>query len=134
MESENLSLFEAIVEHAPDAIIFADRGGAIRVWSRAAETIFGYSAAEVVGGNLDVIIPERFRAAHWKGFERAIETGATKYGGRVLTTRSVRKDGRKLYVDLSFSILRDPAGQATGAVAIARDCTDSHLANARQMR
>ena len=118
----------------PGSIVFADRRGAMRVWNRSAETIFGYSAAEGVGGNLDVIIPERFRAAHRKGFERAIDTGATKYGGRVLTTRSIRKDGRKLYLDLSFSILTDPAGQATGAVAIARDCTDNHLANAKQMR
>jgi PAS domain S-box-containing protein len=54
-----LNLFQAIVEQAPDPIIFADRDGAIRVWNRGAETVFGYAADEVLGKSLDVIIPER---------------------------------------------------------------------------
>ena len=57
------ALFQSIVEQVPDAIIFADREGAIRVWNRGAEIIFGHCAAEVVGGSLDVIIPERLRRA-----------------------------------------------------------------------
>ena len=69
-----------------DAIIVAGRDGAIKVWNRGAETIFGYAAAEVLGKSLDVIIPERLRAAHWEGFRRAIDTGRTKHGNRVLTT------------------------------------------------
>jgi hypothetical protein len=54
-----------------------------------------------------VIVPERFRRAHWEGFHRAIDTGLTKYGNQVLTTRSMRKDGGKLYVDLSFGLVID---------------------------
>jgi len=61
-ENANFNLFQAIVEQAPDAIIFADREGAIRVWNRGAEAVFGYAAAEVLGNSLDVIIPERNRA------------------------------------------------------------------------
>jgi len=124
-------LFEAIVEQAPDAIIFADRNGLIRIWNHGAETIFGHSAAEVLGGSLDVIVPERFRHAHWKGFRRAIDTGLTKYGNRVLTTRSMHKDGRKLYVDLSFGLVRDETGTITGALAIGRDCTAHQSSPAR---
>src|SRR6185436_106358 len=101
-ESATLDLLQAVVEQAPDVMIYADREGAIRIWNRAAERMFGYAAAEVLGSNLDVIIPERFRAAHWAGFDKALETGATKYEGRALTTRSVHKDGSKLYVDLTF--------------------------------
>lgn len=101
-ENENLNLFRDIVEQAPDAIIFADRDGAIRLCNRGAETVFGYSAAEVLGNSLDVIIPERFRRAHWEAFRRAINTGQTNYGDLVLTTRSLHKKGRKLYVDMSF--------------------------------
>ena len=119
---------EAIVEEAPDALIFADREGAIRVWNRAAEAIFGYTAAEVLGQSLDVIIPDRLRAAHWAGFDKALETGETKYGGRVLTTRSTHKDGRRLYVDLSFSLLKDDRGNFAGALAIARDVTERYMA------
>jgi PAS domain S-box-containing protein len=128
----NLDLFQAIVEQAPDAIIFADRAGAIQVWNRGAETVFGYSAAEVVGSSLDVIIPERLRRAHWEGFRRAIDSGQTKYGNQVLTTRSVHKDGHRLYVDLSFGLVRDGVGAVVGALAIARDCTTRYLADQKR--
>ena len=128
-EHGNLNLFQAIVEQAPDAIIFADRDGAIRVWNRGAETVFGYCAAEVLGNSLDVIIPERLRRAHWDGFRRAIDTGQTKYGNRVLTTRSVHKNGTKMYVDLSFGLVRDGAGTVAGALAIGRDCTARYLSD-----
>ena len=128
-ETAKLNLFQAIVEQAPDAIIFADRGGAIRVWNRSAETVFGYAAAEVLGKSLDVIIPERLRGAHWEGFRRAIDTGQTKYGNRVLTTRSVHKNGSKLYVDLSFGLVKDEAGAVTGAMALGRDGTARYLSD-----
>jgi PAS domain S-box-containing protein len=128
-ENASPDLCQAIVEQAPDAVIFADRAGSIQVWNRGAETVFGYSAAEVVGGSLDVIIPERLRRAHWEGFRRAIETGQTKYGNRVLTTRSVHKNGSKLYVDLSFALVKDQAGAVAGALAIARDCTTRYLSD-----
>lgn len=122
-------LFQAIVEQSSDAIIFAGRDGAIRIWNRGAEAVFGYSAAEVFGKGLDLIIPERLRSAHWDGFRRAVDTGQTKYAGRVLTTRSVHKNGRKLYVDLSFGLVRDRAGVVAGAFAIGRDCTARFLAD-----
>jgi PAS domain S-box-containing protein len=125
--------YETIVEDAPDALIFADRHGAIRLWNRAAQTLFGYSAAEVMGQSLDLMIPERLRAAHWAGFDKALESGVTKYAGRVLTTRSMHKDGRRLYVDLSFSLLKDDAGNFAGALAIARDATERYNAE-RELR
>lgn len=128
----NLNLLQAIVEQAPDAIIFADYNGAIRVWNRGAETDFGYSAAEALGNSLDVIIPERLRSAHWEGFRRAIDTGQTKYGSRGLTTRSVHKDGTKRYVDLSFGLVKDGTGAVAGALAIGRDCTTRHLSTVGQ--
>jgi len=121
-------LLKAIVEQCPDAMIFADREGAIRLWNRAAEALFGYSSAEVLGASLDVIIPERLRAAHWAGYRRAIAAGETKYGNRVLTTRSARKDGGKLYVELSFALVKDRDGMVTGALATARDGTERYLA------
>src|SRR5688572_12191496 len=104
------SLGDVLVERAPDAVIFADAQGAIRIWNGRAEQIFGYAAAEALGQSLNIIIPERLRAAHWRGFEAALTTRETKYAGRVLTTRSVHKDGRTLYVDLSFAPVEDSSG------------------------
>jgi PAS domain S-box-containing protein len=120
---EPLELFQALVQQAPDAMVYADCTGKIRVWNRAAETLFGFSTAEVLGESLEIIIPARFRNAHWSGFSRAMETGSTKYGGRVLTTRSIHKNGEKLYVDLSFSMIKNSANLVIGALAIGRRST-----------
>jgi PAS domain S-box-containing protein len=123
-------LCRAIVEGTGDAVIFADREGRIRLWNRGAELIFGHTAAEALGQSLDIIIPERLRNAHWEAFDRSLESGRTKYVDRVLTTRSVHRDGRKLYVDLSFGLVRDADGKMAGAFAIGRDCTERYLAEA----
>ena len=112
---------QAIVEQAADAMIFVDRDGLIRVWNRGAESLFGFAAAEVLGTSVDVIIPERLRAAHWRGFHAAIDSGRTKSGGRATVTRALRKDGGKLYVELRFSLVKDPAGAVLGALAIGRE-------------
>ncbi len=115
-----------------DAVIFADRGGIIRYWGRGAESLFGHSAANALGESLDLIIPERFRSAHWQAYDRAIDTGRTKYEGRTLTTRSVRNDGSKLFVDLRFELVKDARDAVLGALAIGRDCTARHLAERAQ--
>jgi PAS domain S-box-containing protein len=123
------ALCRGIVEAASDAIIFADRDGRIRLWNRGAELVFGYTPAEVIGQSLDVIIPERLRRAHWDAYDRSLETGRTKHTDRVLTTRSMHKSGSKLYVDLSFGLVKDANGLVLGAFAIGRDCTSRYLAD-----
>ncbi|MEP7064005.1 MAG: PAS domain S-box protein [Betaproteobacteria bacterium] len=129
-ETTQRRLIEAIATQAPDAIIFADRGGAIRFWNDAAERLFGYTRAEAVGQSLDLIIPERLRRAHWDGFDKALATGVTKYSGKAMTTRSMHRNGDKIYVDLSFGLVRDASGALIGATAIGRDCTERQLARA----
>lgn len=116
-------LFQALVEQLADAVIFADREGLIQVWNAGAEAVFGYSADEVLGRRLDVLIPERLRSAHWGAFDAAIETGRMKHGRESMTTRSIRKDGSDLYVDLSFALVKDATGHVLGSVAVARDMT-----------
>jgi PAS domain S-box-containing protein len=106
-----------------DALIFADRDGLIRLWNAGAEAVFGYTADEVIGKNLDIIIPERLRRAHWDGYDKALAAGHTMHGRRALPTRSMRKDGSKLYVELSFSVVKDADGTVIGAMAIGRDIT-----------
>jgi PAS domain S-box-containing protein len=118
----------AILEQAPVSIILADVEGVIRVWNRASEALFGFSAAEVMGRNLDIIIPERLREAHWQGFDRSLASGETKYAGKVMTTRALHKDGRKLYVEFSFAMLKDTQGRVIGAIATGRDGTERFLA------
>ena len=116
-------LSHQIVEHAPDAIIMADRDGIIRLWNAGAETIFGYPAQEAVGQGLDLIIPERFRARHWYGFREVMETGVTRYGADLLSVPAIRKDGTRISVEFSVTLLRSPAGEPAGVAAIMRDVT-----------
>ena len=119
-------LYRGLMEQAPDAMIYADRSGIIRFWNRAAESLFGHAAEDALGQSLDLIIPERLRAAHWTGYQRALSSGEMRHAGRAMTTRAVHRDGSKLYVDLSFGLLKDDSGQVLGALAIGRDVTALH--------
>ncbi|MEO8506905.1 MAG: PAS domain S-box protein [Betaproteobacteria bacterium] len=127
VEPGDRDLCEALVQCAADAIIFADREGLIRLWSAGSEAIFGYAADEVIGKSLDIIIPERLRRAHWDGYDRALAAGHTLHGRRALPTRSMRKNGDTLYVELSFSVVKDAQGTVIGAMAIGRDITTRYL-------
>ena len=120
-------LFKSLVEQTPDAVVFADRDGIIRIWNAASQTLFGFSAAEAIGQSLDLIVPERFRRAHWEGFRRAMASGHTKSGDPVRVTRSLHKLGRTLYVEISFGLVRDDAGAVIGSVAVGRDGTARFL-------
>lgn len=114
---------EAIVEQAPDALIFADREGMIRVWNARAQALFGYAAGEAIGKSLDLIIPEHLRAAHWRGYRQAIAAGHTRLGDKPMLTRATHKNGGKLYVELAFAIVRDPLRGVLGAVATGRSAS-----------
>jgi PAS domain S-box-containing protein len=116
-------LFRRIVEEMPEAVIFADREGAIRLWNRGAETMFGYSADEAMGQSLDLIVPERFRARHWEGYRQVMATGVTSYGQRLLAVPAMRKDGQRSSIEFSIALLKDDREEVAGAAAIVRDVT-----------
>ena len=115
---------ERIVEQIADAVIYADLTGTIRRWNQGAAALFGYSAAEAVGQNLDLIIPEHLQPQHWRGFEAAVTSGVMKLEGRPTLTRATHKSGGKLYVEMSFALVKgDVEGSVLGSVAVARDAT-----------
>ena len=119
------SLAESILEQIADAVIYADDRGTITRWNHAAAALFGYSAAEALGQGLDLIIPEHLRAAHWRGFEAAMTNGVTKLQGRPTLTRATHQTGRKLYVEMTFALVKEQADASVlGAVAVARDVTE----------
>lgn len=89
-------LCQSIVDNTQEAIIFADCEGMIRLWNRGAETIFRYTAAEVLGTSLELLIPERLRDRHRQGFRRVIATGVTKYNQQLLAVAAIRKDGARV--------------------------------------
>ncbi len=120
--------WERIVADVADALIFIDTAGVIRAWNAAAAALFGFSADAALGQSVDMIIPPHLREAHWRGFERALQRGACSRPGEVRTTRGLHQDGRKLYVDMSFAVVKGADGQVLGSAAMARDATARYLA------
>jgi PAS domain S-box-containing protein len=122
---EPSKLAEGILDQIAEAVIFADPAGAIVRWNRASTALFGYSAEETLGQSVDLIIPEHLRPAHWRGFNAAMTKGVTKLQGRPTLTRALHKSGRRLYVEMSFAIVKsDIEDKVLGSVAAARDVTD----------
>lgn len=113
-----------ILDDVADALIYADRSGTITRWNRAATALFGFSAEDALGQSLDLIIPEHLREAHWKGFDAALASGTMKLAGRPTLTRAQHKDGRKLYIEMTFALVRDAGGAVLGSAAMARDVTE----------
>ena len=119
------SLAERILDQIADAVIYADDTGTIRRWNQSAAALFGYCAAEALGQNLDLIIPEHLRTRHWRDFEAAMASGVTKLEGRPTLTRATHKSGGKLYVEMTFALIKgDVEDSALGSVAVARDATE----------
>ncbi len=127
----------AVIEQSPDAVIYADADGVIRVWNAGAVRIFGHEAEAAIGQSLDLIIPEDFRERHWAGWERASAAGVTQYVGQSLPTRAMHANGEPFMVELSFAVALDADGKSAGALATARDISerwDTDRANRRKMR
>jgi PAS domain S-box-containing protein len=117
-----------ILDAVADALIYADRSGSIQRWNDASERLFGYSADEALGENLELIIPEHLRSAHWNGFNAAIASGTLKLQGRPTLTRALHKGGRRLYIEMTFALVKGADGEVEGSVAMARDVTERERA------
>lgn len=118
----------AMIAQAAEAIIMTDSAGMIRIWNRGAERIFGYSPAEALGRVFTLVVPPRLRGTLWAGFRQSIESGRIANLDDVFRMHATRKSGGRLYVDLSFGLVRDGVDSVIGAFAIGRDCTARHLA------
>jgi PAS domain S-box-containing protein len=112
----------AIVESSADAIIATTVEGTITSWNAGAERLYGYSAAEVVGKPIGILIPPRRRQCDIPE-DHADMARRTGHGDRIdaYETVRVRKDGRRVDVLVSISPIRDTRGTVLGASVIAHD-------------
>jgi PAS domain S-box-containing protein len=110
----------SLIESAHDAIISKDLNGIIISWNRGAERLFGYSAEEIVGRPITVLIPEDRLEEEPKILARI------RSGDRIehFDTVRRRKDGSLIDISLTVSPLLDADGRIIGASKIARDVTD----------
>jgi PAS domain S-box-containing protein len=125
--------YQQVVEAVGDAVVICGPDGVIRFWNAAAERLFGFTPAEALGSSLDLIVPERFRARHWAGFDNAIAAGQTRYDHDVLRVPATHKDGRALSIAFTVGLLLGPERKVTGLVAVIRDDT-KRFAEERDVR
>jgi PAS domain S-box-containing protein len=116
-------LCRRLVEESRDAIIFVDKDGLIRLWNAGAGAMFGYRADEMEGQSLDRIIPEALRARHNEGFRRAMAKGESRYATDLLAVPGLTKDGSRISLEFTITLIKDDEGRVLGAAAIIRDVT-----------
>lgn len=110
----------AVSTHAFDAVVIMDHQGVIGGWNHAAEQLFGWPAADVIGQPLDrIVIPERYRAAHRAGLQRYLRTGTGKVLDMPIDIDALHRDGHEINVELSIMALSD--GKRTTFVGFIRD-------------
>jgi PAS domain S-box-containing protein len=113
----------AIVESSDDAIVTKDLNGIITSWNAAAERMFGYTAQEVIGQSIRILVPDELQSEEDVVLERI------RAGNKIDHYETIRrrKDGARLNISLTVSPLRNESGEIVGASKVARDITERTL-------
>lgn len=112
--------FEAIVQSSEDAIISKSIDGVITSWNMGAQTMFGYTAAEMIGQSIMRLLPDDLK------YEEDIILAKLASGTKIQHFETIRqhKNGHQVHVSVTISPIRDAQGILVGASKIARDITD----------
>ncbi|CUT02974.1 two-component system sensor histidine kinase NtrB [Candidatus Kryptobacter tengchongensis] len=114
-------LVHSIIQNYSDAVIALDNDYKIFFWNKGAERIFGYTADEMLGKTVDPIVPSELKEKgelQWL-FEETLRKGYIEN----YETERIRKDGRRIIVNLSRSLIKDENGEVLGSIAIVKDVT-----------
>jgi two-component system cell cycle sensor histidine kinase/response regulator CckA len=126
------SPFEQLLEFAPDAIVGADEDGVIVLANHQTESLFGYPRGYLLGKHIELLVPERFHAAH-PGHRRGYFTDPTaRPMGAGLTLAACRRDGTEFPAEISLSSL-ESRGRRIALVAV-RDVSERHNADQARAR
>jgi PAS domain S-box-containing protein len=118
----------AIVESSNDAIVSRARDGTIRSWNNGARQLFGYTAEEAIGRNIEIIVPPEDRDIARDNRERLQEGTPMP----MFEAARVAKDGHRVQVQIKLSTIRDHAGNSSLISGIYRDVTEHKKAEERQ--
>jgi PAS domain S-box-containing protein len=126
------AMFEGLLEAAPDAIVGVSRDGVITLINAQAERLFGYPRDELLGQPVDILVPERLRAAHVHEREKycANPRNRPMHAGAALA--AVRKDGSEFPAEISLSWLNTDQGMIV--TTSIRDVTDRLIAQNERER
>jgi PAS domain S-box-containing protein len=127
-EEQSARHYVAIVESSDDAILSKNLDGVITSWNQGAQKLFGYTAEEVVGKSVTILIPSE------RHDEEPLILGRIRRGERIdhYETIRQRKDGSLIDISLTVSPIRDALGRIVGASKIARDVTERKRAQEQQ--
>ena len=119
----------SILETAPDGMIVIDEQGRIDLFSPAAERLFGWSAQEVIGRNVSILMPQPYRDGHDGYIDRYKATGERRVIGVGRVVVGERKDGSTFPVELSIGEVR--SGERRRFTGFVRDLTERESAERR---
>ena len=122
--------YRAIVDTAVDAIIVIDELGTLNAFNPAAEGLFGYSAHEVLGRNIKMLMPEPDHSGHDGYLSRYRDTGERRIIGIGREVEGLRKDGVK--VPLELSVAEWHSGETRYFTGVMRDISERRRAAAQQ--
>jgi PAS domain S-box-containing protein len=101
--NQNVDHLVSISNSTTDALISINSQGEILAWNKAASIIFQHEPADIIGKNIEIIIPERFRELHHKGIARVNSGGERKVIGKPVQLAGLRKDGTEVPIELTLS-------------------------------
>jgi PAS domain S-box-containing protein len=122
IERVESSLRSLVIDTASDGIISAGASGRIIQFNKAAERLFGYSASEMIGKPLTILMPDRFHAPHLASFNRFLTTQEPHAIGKTVELTGKTKGGAEFPLELSLASWKDD--EEIFFTAIIRDITD----------
>ncbi|SNY37232.1 hybrid sensor histidine kinase/response regulator [Paractinoplanes atraurantiacus] len=125
-------MFQGLLEAAPDAMVGVTEDGTITLVNAQTEKLFGYARKELLGRNVDILVPERVRAAHPGQRARYFAEPRTRQLGGGASLAAVRKDGSEFPAEISLSALETDQGIIVSAAI--RDVSDRVAAQAERER
>lgn len=126
--------YRSVAQSAADAIITADNSGSIIAWNRAAEKIFGYTADEIIGKELNKLVPEKILKNHNDIIKRIEQVGAQSIIGEISESVGLHKNGQSFPIEFSMSLFEKSSKKFyTGIIRdiTERKQTDQELINAK---
>ena len=120
--TEKESYISSLLQNSVDAIVFIDNDNKVQVWNKGAESIFGYTTEEMLGQTFHRLIPSEKDAEKElnKIMEKVLQKGFIKN----YSAKRITKDGQRITVDISRTLIRSNDGEIIGSTAIIKDITE----------
>lgn len=121
--AESEARYRGLLETAPDAVVIVDRAGLIQEVNAETERLFGYRRDELLGKQVGLLVPERFRDRHPQHIDQYLRQPSTRPMGGGVELWALRKDGSEFSTEISLGALRTEHGLLS-ITSVIRDITE----------